>query len=60
MAEGMVKIFDMTDDFYIFDEAQYSMIGKNGNKRYRLGDKVKVKLVKADVREKLLDFAFVE
>lgn len=60
MAEGMVKIFDMTDDFYIFDEAQYSMIGKNTNKRYRLGDKVKVRLLKADVREKLLDFAFVE
>lgn len=60
MAEGMVKLFDMTDDFYIFDEAQYSMVGKNSNKRYRLGDRVKVKLIKADVREKLIDFAFVE
>lgn len=59
LAEGMVKLFDMTDDFYIFDEGQYSMIGKNTNKRYRLGDNVKIKLIKADIREKLLDFQFV-
>jgi ribonuclease R len=59
LAEGMVRLFDMTDDFYIFDEAKYSMIGKNTGKKYRLGDKVKIKLLKADVKEKLLDFAFV-
>lgn len=59
LAEGMVRLFDMSDDYYIFDEAQYSMIGKNTNKRYRLGDKVRIKLLKADVREKLLDFQFV-
>ncbi len=59
LAEGMVRLFDMSDDYYMFDEAQYSMIGRNTQKRYRLGDKVRLKLLKADVREKLLDFQFV-
>lgn len=59
LAEGMVRLLDLSDDYYMFDEAQYSMIGRNTGKRFRLGDKVKIKLLKADLREKMLDFVFV-
>lgn len=59
LAEGMVRLLDLSDDYYTFDEKQYSMIGRNTGKRYRLGDKVRIKLLKADIREKLLDFQFV-
>ncbi|MBI2100281.1 MAG: ribonuclease R [Candidatus Vogelbacteria bacterium] len=59
LAEGMVKLFDLKDDFYLFDEKNYMMIGQRTGKRYRLGDKVRVKIVRADVKERVIDFAFV-
>ena len=59
MAEGLVKLFDLNDDYYIFDEKNYAMIGKNSGKRFRLGDPVRIKLLRADLKEKALDFIFV-
>ena len=41
--EGLVKVRDLTDDYYIYDENQYALIGKYTKKVYRLGDKVKFK-----------------
>ncbi len=60
LAEGMVKLSSLTDDFYIFDEKNYSMIGQRTRKKYRLGDKVRVKLLRADVKERMIDFIFVQ
>lgn len=59
LAEGMVRLMDMKDDFYILDEQNYAMVGQNSGRRWRLGDKVKVKLVRADVKERVIDFEFV-
>ncbi len=59
LAEGMVRLAEMKDDYYVFDEKNYCMIGKGSNRRYRLGDKVKVKLTRADVKERMLDFVFI-
>lgn len=59
LAEGMVRLVDLADDYYIFDEKNYAMIGRNTNRRFRLGDKVRVKLVRADLKDKILDFVFV-
>jgi ribonuclease R len=59
LAEGMVRLMDMKDDFYILDEQNYAMVGQNSGRRWRLGDKVKVKLVRADVKERIIDFEFV-
>lgn len=58
-AEGMVKLRDLTDDFYELDEKTYSIFGKSTGKRYSLGDKVRVKLTAADSERKTLDFQFV-
>ena len=59
-AEGMVKLRDMTDDFYELNEKLYAIVGKQTGKRYSLGDKVKVKLAAADPERKTLDFTFIQ
>ena len=58
-AEGMVKLRDMTDDFYSLDEKNYCIVGQSTKKKYTLGDKVKVKLIGTDLDRKTLDFVFV-
>jgi ribonuclease R len=59
LAEGLVRLVDMKDDYYVFDEKNYSMVGERTGTRWRLGDEVKVKLLATDVRNRLLDFTFV-
>jgi ribonuclease R len=46
----------MEDDFYIFDEKNYSIVGKRNRRRIRLGDKVSVKLINVDEQKRALDF----
>lgn len=59
-AEGMVKLKDMTDDFYTLEEKSYSIIGTQTKKKYSLGDAVKVRLVNADLDKRILDYTLVE
>ncbi|MGL5440579.1 MAG: ribonuclease R [Filifactoraceae bacterium] len=54
--EGLVRINELTDDFYIHDKENYRLIGEITNKQYRIGDKVKVKVTKVDVGNKEIDF----
>ena len=58
-AEGMVKLRDMTDDFYELNEKLYAIVGKNTGKKYSLGDKIRVKLISSDPERKTLDFVLV-
>jgi ribonuclease R len=58
--EGMVPIRFLNDDFYEYDEKTYSLIGRRTEKRYCLGDPVKVKVVRANMEKKQLDYALVE
>lgn len=57
--EGLVHVSEMDDDYYIFDEQHYLFIGERRKKIYRLGDKVKVKLIKADLIQRTIDFSLV-
>lgn len=59
LAEGLVRLLDLSDDYYTFDEKQYAMVGKSSGRRFRLGDRVRIKLLRADIKEKTLDFGFV-
>ncbi len=59
MIEGMVSVREMKDDYYYFDEQEYSMVGRTGRRKYTLGDKVKVKVLRADMEKKHLDFSLV-
>jgi len=54
--EGMVPIRDLDDDYYEFDEKTYSLVGTRKKQRYCLGDPMKIKVVKANLERKQLDF----
>ncbi len=57
--EGMVKLRDLTDDFYTLDQKKYTVTGSKTKKSYTLGDKVKIKVLGADMEKKIIDYAFV-
>lgn len=57
--EGLISFDAMNDDYYTFDEKKYRLIGERTGKVYKIGDKLKVKLVRVDVRAKQIDFAIV-
>ena len=54
--EGLVHIRELDDDYYFFDEDNYSIIGRRNKKNYQLGDPVKIKIVRADLEKKQLDY----
>lgn len=57
--EGMVSIANLEDDFYEFDEKNYSIVGRKHRKIYQLGDHIRVKLVKANLVAKQIDFEMI-
>jgi len=58
--EGMVRIKDITSDYFIFDEKQYALIGQVSKNVYQLGDQVTVTVKNTDLERKHLDFNLVE
>ena len=56
--EGMIRMADMTDDFYEFDEKNYRIIGKKTGKIFRLGDRINVRIKKTDIDRRLIDLVF--
>jgi ribonuclease R len=56
-SEGMIKLKDLGNDFYAFDKKTYSIIGQKSKQKWQLGDKIKFKVVAADLDRKTLDFA---
>ncbi|MDR0733257.1 MAG: ribonuclease R [Dysgonamonadaceae bacterium] len=58
--EGMVPIRDLVDDHYEYDEKTYSLIGMRKKHRYRLGDPMRIKVAKANLERRQLDFSPVE
>lgn len=54
--EGMVPMAELTDDFYEYDEENLCLIGRRTRKIYRLGDALQVKVARADLARKQLDF----
>ncbi|MDO8482444.1 MAG: ribonuclease R [bacterium] len=55
--EGMIKLRDLGDDYYILDEKNYCLIGEKTKKKYSLGDTIKFKVSGADVERKTLDYS---
>jgi ribonuclease R len=58
--EGMIRMSDMTDDFYEFDEKRYRIIGRKSKKVFTLGDKLKVRVKKTDIDRRLIDLVFAD
>ena len=58
--EGMIPIRDMEDDYLEFDEENYRTVSKATKHVYNLGDKVRVKVTRASLEQKLLDFQLIK
>lgn len=58
--EGMVRIRDIKNDYYIFDEKQYAIVGQTTKHIYQLGDEVTVKVKNTNLERKHLDFTLIE
>ena len=58
--EGMVRLSEMKDDYYEYDEQNYRIIGKSNKKIITLGDKVKVRVLNTDIDRRTIDLEFVE
>lgn len=57
--EGLVRLKDMTDDYYMFNPTLYTLIGEKTRRKYRIGDSVLVKLTKSDKKVREIDFKLV-
>lgn len=57
--EGMVRIRDIKDDYYVFDERQYAIIGERFKEMYQLGDEVVVTVKNTDLVKRHLDFTLI-
>jgi len=58
--EGLVHMNMMQDDYYIFDEEHYCLVGEKTKKAYELGQSVRVRVYHADVVTKTVDFVLAE
>ena len=57
--EGLVKVSSIKDDHYVFDEKKYALIGYRTKSSYQIGQKVKIKIQRADLERKQMDFILV-
>ncbi len=57
--EGMVRVRDMDDDFYVFNEKKLELAGQKKKKIYKLGGKVKIKVKNVDLEKKTIDYVLV-
>ena len=60
LCEGLVPVRDLADDYYDFDEKNYMLTGRRHGVKYRLGDNVTVRVARADLQKKQLDFVLVD
>lgn len=58
--EGMIPIRTLQDDYYEFDDANYSLVGRRKGHRYTIGDALRIRIARANLDRKQLDFELVE
>lgn len=58
--EGMVRVSDLNDDYYVYDEKQHCLIGRSNGKKYQLGTEINVKVVRTDIEQRHIDLAPVD
>jgi ribonuclease R len=58
--EGMVPMRDLDDDYYEFDERNYCLVGRRHHHKYQLGDAVRIKVARANLEKRQLDFTIAD
>jgi len=56
LCEGMIRIRDFKDDYYLFDERNFCIVGERNGKVFQLGDNLAIKVKNANLEKKQLDF----
>jgi len=60
LVEGLVPVRDMVDDYYVLDEKHYELRGRRTGRRYRLGDRVRVRVTAVKPEAHQIDFSLVD
>jgi ribonuclease R len=58
--EGMVSMHDLDDDYYDFDERNYCLVGRRHHNKYQLGDPIRIKVARANMEKRQLDFVLAD
>ncbi len=58
--EGMVPMRDLDDDYYDFDERNYCLVGRRRHHKFQLGDPITIKVARANIEKRQLDFTLAE
>jgi ribonuclease R len=58
--EGMIKLKDLTEDYFVFNAKAYAVVGEKTGKKFALGDSLKFKVMGADLERKTLDYALAK
>lgn len=58
--EGMIHVTSLCDDYYYYDDEHYEMVGQDRGNVYKLGEKVMIQVVKADMQSRTIDFELAE
>lgn len=58
--EGLVHVSNMDDDYYVYDEKSMKLFGEKTGKTYKIGDKLKVKLIDVNIAERQIDFIIID
>jgi len=58
--EGLVHVSDLGSDYFRYDQAKHQMLGERSGKRYRMGDRVRIKVVRVSLETSRVDFVLAE
>ncbi|WP_438435003.1 ribonuclease R [Gorillibacterium sp. sgz500922] len=58
--EGLIRMTDLSDDYYVYHEAQHMLVGERTGRTFRLGDEIKVRVAKVNLDERNIDFELVD
>ncbi|WP_261303635.1 ribonuclease R [Paenibacillus andongensis] len=58
--EGLIRLSDLTDDYYNFHERQFALIGERTSKIYRIGDEIKIRVARVNMDEHTIDFELLD
>ncbi|MDX1748637.1 MAG: S1 RNA-binding domain-containing protein, partial [Halobacteriales archaeon] len=58
--EGLVHVSSLGDDYYVFLEDKFALVGEHTNRQYRLGDRVTIQVASVDLEERKIDFVLTD
>ena len=60
LTEGLVRVSSLDDDYYVYEEESFSLTGRRTRRRFRLGDRVEVRVARVDAENRQIDLDLLE